>query len=120
MKSTNVIWHNTSIIREDRIKLTGCKNKVLWFTGLSGCGKSTIANELSKKLHEKGILTYILDGDNIRHGLNKNLGFSAEEPVPANSPLPTISANLIGQDDACPSMPQISPPAQIGPETVPV
>lgn len=79
MKSENTVWHETELSREDRVKLLGKKNKVIWFTGLSGCGKSTIANELSRKLHSDGRLVYILDGDNVRHGLNGDLGFSAED-----------------------------------------
>lgn len=79
MKSENTVWHETELSREDRVNLLGKKNKVIWFTGLSGCGKSTIANELSRKLHSDGRLVYILDGDNIRHGLNGDLGFSAED-----------------------------------------
>ena len=78
-KSPNVVWHHGHVTKEDRSKLLGFGNKVLWFTGLSGSGKSTIAREVEKKLHEKGILSYALDGDNIRHGLNNNLGFSPED-----------------------------------------
>ena len=68
--------HKTN--REDRNKLTGNRSFVIWFTGLSGSGKSTLANLLEQKLFDKGILTYILDGDNIRFGLNKDLDFSDE------------------------------------------
>lgn len=75
----NIKWYNHKITLENRRKLTNNKNKVLWFTGLSGSGKSTIANEVEQELHKKGILTYVLDGDNVRHGLNKNLGFSPED-----------------------------------------
>ncbi|MFM7163987.1 MAG: adenylyl-sulfate kinase [Planctomycetaceae bacterium] len=75
-KATNVTWHAHRITREDRQKLNGHRGAVLWFTGLSGCGKSTIANAVDQLLHERGIHTYVLDGDNIRMGLNKNLGFS--------------------------------------------
>jgi len=73
----NITWHGGQISKKDRRKLLGFDNKVLWFTGLSGSGKSTIARELEVKLYEKGILCYVLDGDNIRHGLNSDLGFSA-------------------------------------------
>ena len=69
--------HSTS--KKDRNKLLGNKSFVVWFTGLSGSGKSTLANNLEMKLINDGILTYILDGDNIRHGLNKDLGFSEED-----------------------------------------
>ncbi len=79
MKSPNVTWHHGKIAKEDRNNLLGYNNKVLWFTGLSGSGKSTIAAELEKELHEEGKLTYILDGDNVRHGLNSDLGFSPED-----------------------------------------
>lgn len=78
-KATNIVWHEHKVTQEDREKLLKQKGIVLWFTGLSGSGKSTIANEVAYKLHQMGKLTYILDGDNIRHGLNKNLGFSPED-----------------------------------------
>ncbi|TWT52026.1 putative adenylyl-sulfate kinase [Thalassoglobus neptunius] len=78
-KATNVHWHDHRVSSEDRKKLKGHKSCVLWFTGLSGSGKSTIANTVDHKLAEMGKHTYLLDGDNIRMGLNKNLGFSAED-----------------------------------------
>jgi adenylylsulfate kinase len=78
-KATNVTWHNHAVSKEDRCKLNGHKGAVLWFTGLSACGKSTIANAVDHKLHQQGKRTFVLDGDNIRMGLNKNLGFSAED-----------------------------------------
>ena len=78
-KATNVTWHEHKISRADREKMLNQKGVVLWFTGLSGSGKSTVANEVAYNLHKMGKLTYVLDGDNIRHGLNKNLGFSAED-----------------------------------------
>ncbi|MFG0333370.1 MAG: adenylyl-sulfate kinase [Maioricimonas sp. JB049] len=77
--ATNVHWHDHSVTSEERKRLKGHKGCVLWFTGLSGAGKSTIANTVDHKLHAVGKHTYLLDGDNIRHGLNKNLGFSAED-----------------------------------------
>jgi adenylylsulfate kinase len=77
--ATNVHWHEGDITREHREKLLGHKGATLWFTGLSGSGKSTVAVELEGILHEKGILSYRLDGDNVRMGINKNLGFSAED-----------------------------------------
>jgi adenylylsulfate kinase len=80
-KATNVVWHGTSITKAERSKLKNQKPVILWFTGLSGSGKSTIANALEAKLFEMGYHTYLLDGDNIRHGLNKNLGFSDEDRV---------------------------------------
>ena len=78
-KSTNITWHQSEIdqaAREELLKQKGC---VIWFTGLSGSGKSTIANQVAVRLHQSGRITYVLDGDNIRHGLNKNLGFSPED-----------------------------------------
>jgi adenylylsulfate kinase len=78
-KATNVIWHEHTVKREQRETLLKQKGVVLWFTGLPSSGKSTIANELTYRLHQRGHLTYVLDGDNIRHGLNKDLGFSPED-----------------------------------------
>ncbi len=78
-KATNITWHEHAITREERETLLNQKGAVLWFTGLSGSGKSTIANEVAYQLHIKKHLVYILDGDNIRHGLNKDLGFSPED-----------------------------------------
>jgi len=75
-KATNIVWHAGAVTRDDREKLNGHKGCTVWLTGLSGSGKSTIAVDLEKRLAERGVRTYILDGDNIRHGLNKNLGFS--------------------------------------------
>lgn len=78
-KATNVTWHEHSVTKEEREKLNGHKGGILWFTGLSGCGKSTLANASDHLLHKKGIHTFVLDGDNVRMGLNKNLGFSPED-----------------------------------------
>lgn len=78
-KATNIVWHAHRVTREERETLLKQKGVVLWFTGLSGSGKSTIANEVAHTLHSKGHLCYLLDGDNIRHGLNKDLGFSPED-----------------------------------------
>jgi len=80
-KSTNVVWHKMNVTRADRENLLNQKGVLLWFTGLSGSGKSTVASALEKKLHLEGKLTYTLDGDNLRHGLNKDLGFSDEDRV---------------------------------------
>jgi adenylylsulfate kinase len=77
--ATNVHWHEGDITREHREKKLGHKGATLWFTGLSGSGKSTVAVELEGTLMEMGVLSYRLDGDNVRLGLNKNLGFSAED-----------------------------------------
>ena len=73
--STNIVWHDSQVTKKDRTKLTVQKPCILWFTGLSGSGKSTIANALEEVLHNNGNFTYLLDGDNVRHGLNSNLGF---------------------------------------------
>ncbi len=78
-KATNITWHSGSVTKEDREKLLNQKGAVIWFTGLSGSGKSTLAHAVEEKLFESGHLSYVLDGDNIRHGLNKNLGFSPED-----------------------------------------
>lgn len=78
-QSTNITWHNAKVNKEDRRRMNGHKSAVLWFTGLSGAGKSTLAVEVEKRLHQRGIHSYILDGDNMRHGMNKNLGFSPED-----------------------------------------
>jgi adenylylsulfate kinase len=78
-KATNVHWHHGDVTGEDRTQLLGQKGATLWFTGLSGSGKSTVAVALEKALYQRGKLTYRLDGDNIRLGINKNLGFSAED-----------------------------------------
>lgn len=78
-KATNVHWHDGEITRENREQLLKQKGATLWFTGLSGSGKSTVAVALEQALFERGRLCYRLDGDNIRLGINKNLGFSAED-----------------------------------------
>jgi len=75
-KATNIVWHQGAVTREDREQMNGHRGCTVWLTGLSGSGKSTIAVDLEKRLWERGVRSYILDGDNIRHGLNKNLGFS--------------------------------------------
>jgi adenylylsulfate kinase len=72
----NIVWHNHHVSKEERFILKRQKPAIIWFTGLSGSGKSTIANALERKLYELGKHTYLLDGDNVRHGLNKDLGFS--------------------------------------------
>ncbi|WP_164667677.1 adenylyl-sulfate kinase [Virgibacillus doumboii] len=78
-KSDNIVWHESKVTKAERRKLNSHKSAVIWFTGLSGSGKSTLSVELEKELHAMGIRTYRLDGDNVRHGLNKNLGFSPED-----------------------------------------
>lgn len=78
-KATNVHWHEGDITRAHRSKLLGHRGATLWFTGLSGSGKSTVAVELEGVLNEMGVLSYRLDGDNVRLGINRNLGFSSED-----------------------------------------
>jgi adenylylsulfate kinase len=75
----HVIWHECLVEKQDRNRLNNHKSGLVWFTGLSASGKSTIAHAVEKELHDRGIRTYVLDGDNIRHGLNANLGFSPED-----------------------------------------
>jgi len=78
-KATNITWHDANVNRKEREKLLDQKGIVLWFTGLSGSGKSTIAHAVENRLYAMGRLSYVLDGDNIRHGINQNLGFSPED-----------------------------------------
>ena len=78
-KATNITWHEATVTAEDREELLNQKGCVIWFTGLSGSGKSTLANAVEYVLHQQNHHTYVLDGDNVRHGLNKNLGFSPED-----------------------------------------
>ena len=79
IKATNVHWHDGEVSRTDRYRILGQKGATLWFTGLSGSGKSTVAVALERELAKRGRLCYRLDGDNIRLGINKNLGFTAED-----------------------------------------
>jgi adenylylsulfate kinase len=79
MKKKNIKWHEGKVVKANRHQLHGHNSALLWFTGLSGSGKSTISVEVEKSLHEDGIHTYRLDGDNIRHGLNQDLSFSIED-----------------------------------------
>lgn len=79
IKATNITWHEGHVGRDEREKLLNQKGALIWFTGLSGSGKSTIAYTLEHALVQRGHMAYVLDGDNIRHGLNKNLGFSAAD-----------------------------------------
>ncbi|ONK55237.1 uncharacterized protein A4U43_UnF6020 [Asparagus officinalis] len=78
-KPTNIFWQECPVGKADRQKLLNQKGCVVWITGLSGSGKSTLACTLGRELHNRGKLSYILDGDNLRHGLNKDLGFKAED-----------------------------------------
>jgi adenylylsulfate kinase len=76
VKSTNIVWHHSSVDRAARAQQKGHRSAILWFTGLSGAGKSTLANAVNSALFEQGLACYVLDGDNIRHGLCTDLGFS--------------------------------------------
>ena len=78
-KSKNIYWHEGAITRADRERVHGHKGAILWFTGLSGSGKSTLARAVEEALFERGVRTYVLDGDNVRHGLNRDLGFSPDD-----------------------------------------
>ena len=78
-ESNNITWHDSEVTKEERQNRNGHKSAVIWFTGLSGSGKSTVSVALEKALFNEGKQTYRLDGDNVRHGLNKNLGFSPED-----------------------------------------
>jgi adenylylsulfate kinase len=80
-QATNIKWHETMVSRADKEKILNQKGCILWFTGLSGSGKSTVACTLEHALASQGKTTVLLDGDNVRHGLNKNLGFSPEDRV---------------------------------------
>ena len=79
MASENVVWHPSHLPRDERWAALGVRGATLWFTGLSGSGKSTVATAVERRLLEAGAPTYLLDGDNVRHGLNGDLGFSAED-----------------------------------------
>ena len=74
--ATNIVWHDASVDRVARARQRGHSSAILWFTGLSGSGKSSLANAVNAVLFERGLATYVLDGDNVRHGLCKDLGFS--------------------------------------------
>lgn len=78
-KRANITWHHTTITKNNRHLLNGHKSCVLWFTGLSGSGKSTLANAVDHTLFQEHYRSYVLDGDNIRHGLNRDLSFGAED-----------------------------------------
>jgi adenylylsulfate kinase len=81
VKATNIVWHHGSVTRAQREARHNHKGAVLWYTGLSASGKSTLANAVAGALFERGCQVYVLDGDNIRHGLNKDLGFTPEDRV---------------------------------------
>lgn len=79
LNSTNVVWHHATVTRERRQQQNGHKSVILWFTGLSGSGKSSLAHAVEEQLHQLGCRTFVLDGDNVRHGLSGDLGFSDED-----------------------------------------
>jgi adenylylsulfate kinase len=79
MNSTNTVWHHATVTRERRNQQNGHKSVVLWFTGLSGSGKSTVCHEVEERLYQQGCRTFVMDGDNVRHGLCGDLGFSDED-----------------------------------------
>jgi adenylylsulfate kinase len=78
MKSSNTVWHHATVTRARREKLNGHKGAIVWFTGLSGSGKSTLAHAVEERMYQAGCRTFVLDGDNVRHGLCADLGFSDE------------------------------------------
>jgi adenylylsulfate kinase len=78
MKSSNTVWHHATVTRARREQLNGHKGALVWFTGLSGAGKSTLAHAVEERLHQAGCRTFVLDGDNVRHGLCADLGFTDE------------------------------------------
>jgi adenylylsulfate kinase len=78
-KSSNTVWHHATVTRHWREAMNGHHAVVIWFTGLSGSGKSTLAHAVEEELHQAGCRTFVLDGDNVRHGLCSNLGFSVED-----------------------------------------
>jgi len=80
-KSSNVVWHNATVTRDRREKMNGHGSVILWFTGLSGAGKSSLAHAVEERLHQLGCRTFVFDGDNVRHGLCADLGFSIEDRV---------------------------------------
>ncbi|MBI3440558.1 MAG: adenylyl-sulfate kinase [Proteobacteria bacterium] len=77
--NNNVVWHHATVTRSRREQLNGHKGAILWFTGLSGSGKSTIAHAVEERLHQSGCRTFVFDGDNVRHGLCGDLGFSQKD-----------------------------------------
>ena len=79
--STNVLWHHATVTRTRREAQNGHRGAILWFTGLSGAGKSTLAHAVEEKLHQQGCRTFVLDGDNVRHGLCGDLGFTNEDRI---------------------------------------
>jgi len=81
MATENIVWHSTKVTQKDRLQLLNQRPCIVWFTGLSASGKSTIANAVEQQLFQRGHMTYLLDGDNLRHGLSQDLGFSKENRI---------------------------------------
>lgn len=81
IKSSNVVWHHATVTRDRREVLNGHRSVMLWFTGLSGAGKSSLAHAVEEQLYQMGCRTFVFDGDNVRHGLCSDLGFSAEDRI---------------------------------------
>lgn len=106
--SDNVVWHPGLVTREQRAELTGGPGTTVWMTGLSGSGKSTIAHALEKRLLEEGRLSYVLDGDNVRHGLNGDLGFTSDDRNENVRRLGEV-ARLMGDTGIVAIVPAISP-----------
>ena len=79
--TSNVVWHHATVTRARREAINGHRGAIIWFTGLSGAGKSTLAHAVEEVLHQRGCRTFVLDGDNVRHGLCKDLGFTPEARV---------------------------------------
>ena len=79
IKSSNTVWHQASVTRKRREEQNKHRSTIIWFTGLSGSGKSTLAHAVEENLHQRGIKTFVFDGDNVRHGLCGDLGFSEED-----------------------------------------
>ncbi len=79
MQSTNTVWHNATVTRQRREQQNGHQSALIWLTGLSGSGKSTLAHTIEESLHQRGCRTFVFDGDNVRHGLCADLGFSPED-----------------------------------------
>ena len=77
----NIVWHHATVTRQRRERQNGHRSAILWFTGLSGAGKSTLAHAVEEALHQRGCRTFVLDGDNVRHGLCKDLGFSTADRI---------------------------------------
>jgi len=95
-KSSNVVWHQATVTRERREVQNGHRSVILWFTGLSGAGKSTLAHAVEENLHRSGVRTFVFDGDNVRHGLCSDLGFSDEDRVENIRRIGEMSKLIIG------------------------